>query len=96
MSMITAKFSVQSVDQGWAVRIGPDVLVLSPTKSEALLAADRRASAIRRQGGRAVVVEEPPSAVDSDGFADARGNLSLQVTLSTTPGAVRPASKGNG
>ncbi len=94
--MITAKFSVQPVDGGWAVRIGPDVLVLSPSKSEALLAADWRANAIRRQGGRAVVVEEAPAGFEGDIFAHGGGNLSLQVTLSNTPDAVRPAGKGNG
>jgi hypothetical protein len=94
--MITAKFSVQPVGRGWAVRIGPDVLVLSPTKSKALLEADLRAAIIRRHGGRAIVVEEHAAAFESAIFASAGGNLGLQVTLSTTPGAVRPASKGNG
>lgn len=92
--MITAKFSVQPVDKGWAVRIGSDVLVLSATKGEALFEADVRAAAIRRQGGRAVVEVEAPAAFESAIFASGAGNLGLQVTLSTMPGAVRPASKG--
>ncbi len=63
--MITAKFSVQQVDKGWAVRIGPDVLVRSSTRGQALLQADWRAAAIRRLGGRAIVVEETPPAFES-------------------------------
>ena len=59
--MITAKFSVHAVDKGWAVRVGPDVLVRYPTKAKALLNANWRASAIRRLGGQASVVEEPPA-----------------------------------
>jgi hypothetical protein len=94
--MITAKFSVQAVDKGWAVRIGPDVLVRSPTKGQALLQADSRAAAIRSLGGRAIVVEETQAAFESVAVARPPGNLGLQVTLSNMPGAPRRASKGNG
>ncbi len=67
--MITAKFSVQALDRGWAVRVGPDVLVRYPTKAKALLNANWRASAIRRLGGRASVVEEPPAAAEAEAKA---------------------------
>ena len=62
--MITATISVQPVDKGWALRIGPDVLVRYPTKAQALLNAQWRAKAIRKFGGRAVVVEEPDGAAE--------------------------------
>ena len=93
--MITAKFSVQPIDRGWAVSIGPDVLVRSPTKDQAMLQADRRAAAIRQLGGQAIVVEEPPGAFESP-VSRTCGNLSLQITLSTAPGASRSAKKGTG
>ena len=92
--MMMAKFSVQPLDNGWIVRVGPDVLVRHPTRSQAILDADVRATAIRRLGGRAVVVEEGQAAVESAECAPPEGNLSLQVTLSTTPDAPRSASKG--
>ncbi len=63
--MLTAKFSVQPIDRGWAVRVGPDVLVKYPTKDQAILSAARRATAIRKLGGQAVVVEEPPAAEEN-------------------------------
>ncbi len=94
--MITAKFSVQQVDKGWAVRIGPDVLVRSSTRGQALLQADWRAAAIRRLGGRAIVVEETPPAFESVALSRPPGNLGLQVTLSDMPDARRPASTSKG
>ena len=63
--MLTAKFSVQPTDRGWAVRIGPDVLVKYPTKDQAILSAAHRATAIRKLGGQAMVVEEPLAAEES-------------------------------
>ncbi len=62
---MTAKFSVHPVDRGWAIRVGPDVLVRYPTKDQAILNADWRATAIRRFGGQAVVVEEPTAMSES-------------------------------
>ena len=94
--MITAKFSVHPVDKGWVVRIGPDVLGSFRTKGQALLWADWRAAALRREGGQAIVVEEPRAAFENAMLAGCHGNLGLQVTLSTTPDAERPANKGNG
>jgi hypothetical protein len=67
--MLTAKFSVQPVDRGWAVRVGPDVLVRYPTKDQAILNADWRATAIRKLGGHAIVVEEPRSAEETGPLA---------------------------
>ena len=63
--MITATISVEPVDKGWVLRVGPDVLVRYPTKAQALLNAQWRAKAIRQSGGRAVVVEEPPGAAET-------------------------------
>jgi hypothetical protein len=74
--MLTAKFTVHPVDRGWAVRIGPDVLVRYPTKDQAILNADWRATAIRRFGGYAIVVEEPPAAAENEVLSpSARGRL---------------------
>jgi hypothetical protein len=67
--MLTAKFSVHPVDRGWVVRIGPDVLVRYPTKDQAILNADWRASVVRRFGGYAVVVEEPAAASEHEAVA---------------------------
>ena len=94
--MITAKFSVHPVDKGWVVRIGPDVLGTFRTKGQALLWADYRAAVLRLEGGQATVVQEPQAAFESATSPRPPGNLGLQVTLSTTPDAARPASKGNG
>ncbi len=69
--MFSATISVHPVDQGWAVRVGPDVLVRYPTKGQAILNADWRATAIRRLGGHAVVVEEPAAAGESEMLASA-------------------------
>jgi hypothetical protein len=69
--MLTAKFSVHPVDKGWVVRMGPDVLVMYPTKNQAILNADWRATAIRRLGGCAVVVEEQRAATESQVIAPA-------------------------
>ncbi len=63
--MLTAKFSVEPTDRGWAVRVGPDVLVKYPTKDQAIISAARRATAIRKLGGRAEVVEEPHAAEET-------------------------------
>lgn len=63
--MFIATLSVQKVDRGWAVRVGPDVLVRYPTKGQALLSADWHATAIQQLGGRAVVLDEPPAAVEA-------------------------------
>ena len=46
--MMTAKFSVQPVDKGWAVSVGPDVLMRFPTRRQAVLEAEVRATAVRR------------------------------------------------
>ncbi len=73
--MFTAKFSVQPVDQGWAVRVGPDVLVRFPTKQQALLDANFRIEAIRREGGDAAMVEEPPAAGAESGPAQPASSL---------------------
>ena len=67
--MLTAKFSVQPVDKGWVVRVGPDILVVYPTKDQAILNADWRATAIRRFGGCAIVVEESVAASESEAMA---------------------------
>ncbi len=67
--MLTAKFSVHPIDKGWVVRVGPDVLVVYPTKDQAILNADWRATAIRRFGGCAIVVEEPAAAAESQVIA---------------------------
>jgi hypothetical protein len=110
--MLVVKLSIQPVDQGWAVRIGPDVLVRFPTKEQAILNADRRAEAIRGQGGHAVVMEEPPGAMETGApgapletaemtrFA-ARARLDAREPwpsghVLNNAGRSRPASKGNG
>lgn len=64
--MLIAKFSVQPVDRGWAVRVGPDVLVRFSTKDEAISEAVLRMQAIRRAGGAALVIEEPEAATERD------------------------------
>ncbi len=92
--MITAKFSIQPISNGWAVRVESDVLIRFPTRRQAMLEADARATTIRQLGGRAIVVEEARGAVESVAVAPSEGNLSLQVTLSTMPDAPRSASKG--
>jgi hypothetical protein len=51
--MFSAKFTVQRVDQGWAVRVGPDVLVRFPTRDQALLDVNFRIRAIKAAGGEA-------------------------------------------
>ena len=51
--MFSAKFTVQRVEQGWAVRVGPDVLVRFPTCSEALHDVNFRIRAIEAAGGEA-------------------------------------------
>ena len=51
------------------VRVGPDVLVRYPTRDQAILNADWRATAIRRFGGYAVVVEEPIAAAENEAIA---------------------------
>ena len=64
--MITAKFTVQPVDQGWAVTVGPDVLVRFPTRDQAMLDVNFRVRAIEQSGGEARVEVTPPTAWERD------------------------------
>ncbi len=64
--MLTAKFTVQRVDQGWAVRVGPDVLGRFPTRDQALLDVNFRIRAIEAAGGEARYEITHAAAVEAD------------------------------
>jgi hypothetical protein len=66
--MITAKFTVQPVDQGWAVTVGPDVLVRFPTRDQAMLDVNFRVKAIEQAGGEARVEVTPSAAWERDRY----------------------------
>ncbi len=71
--MFSAKFTVQRVDHGWAVRVGPDVLVQFPTRSQALLDVNFRIRAIEAAGGEARYEIAHAAAVEAGAIGRAPG-----------------------
>jgi hypothetical protein len=66
--MISAKFTVQPVDRGWAVSVGPDILVRFATRDEAMLDVNFRVQAIEQCGGEARVEVTPPAAWETERY----------------------------
>ena len=60
--MISAKFTVQPIERGWAANFGPDVVVRFPTRRQAMLDVNVRVKAIEQSGGEARVEVTPPAA----------------------------------